>query len=100
VRSRASRGGHDIPEAAIRRRFEHSRMNLIALLPALTALRMYDNSADADPAVGKTPMLKPVLLMEHRKILNPADLPRAPDWAKPVVAAALKMTHPQMREWR
>jgi predicted ABC-type ATPase len=100
VRSRVRQGGHDIPEPAIRRRFEHSRMNLIALLPALTALRMYDNSVEADPAAGKTPLLAPVLLMEHRKILNPEDLPRAPGWAKPVVAAALKLVRPQMKEWR
>lgn len=100
VRSRVRQGGHDIPEAAIRRRFEHSRINLIALLPALTALRMYDNSIEADPAAGKTPLLAPVLLMEHRKILNPENLPRAPDWAKPVVAAALKLARPQMKEWR
>jgi predicted ABC-type ATPase len=100
VKARVRKGGHDIPEETIRRRFEHSRRNLIALLPALTALRMYDNSAEADPAAGKAPMLVPVLMMEHRRILNPADLPRAPDWAKPIVAAALKMTNPQMREWR
>ena len=100
VRARVRKGGHDIPEETIRRRFEHSRRNLVALLPALTALRMYDNSTEADPATGKAPQLTPVLLMEHRKILNPKDLPGAPDWAKPIVAAALKMTQPQMREWR
>jgi len=97
VRSRVRQGGHDIPEAAIRRRFEHSRLNLIALLPALTALRMYDNSTQADPAAGKAPALAPVLMMEHRKILNPADLAKAPDWAKPIVAAAIKLAQPQMR---
>lgn len=99
VRSRVRLGGHDIPEQAIRRRFEHSRLNLVALLPALAALRMYDNSTEADPAAGKTPVLVPVLLMEHRRILNPGDLPRAPDWAKPVVAAALKLARPEMKEW-
>lgn len=100
VRARVRQGGHDIPEEMIRRRFEHSRRNLVALLPALTALRMYDNSVEADPAAGKTPMLKPVLLMENRKILNPADLAHAPDWAKPIVAAAIKLARPQMKEWR
>jgi predicted ABC-type ATPase len=100
VCARVRQGGHDIPEAMIRRRFEHSRRNLIALLPALTALRMYDNSAEADPVAGKTPTLKPVLFMKDRKILNPEDLPRAPDWAKPVVAAAIKLAHPRMKEWR
>jgi predicted ABC-type ATPase len=100
VRARVRLGGHDIPEEAIRRRYEHSRRNLIALLPALTALRMYDNSAEADPAAGKTPAPVPVLLMEHRKILNPDDLAHAPDWAKPIVAAGIKLAHPQIREWR
>jgi hypothetical protein len=61
---------------------------------------MYDNSTEADPAAGKEPKLVPVLFMEHRKILNPGDLPKAPDWAKPIVAAAIKLAHPQMKEWR
>lgn len=100
VRSRVRMGGHDIPEQAIHRRFEHSRLNLIALLPVLTALRLYDNSTEADPAAGKTPVLAPVLIMEHRKILNPGDLPRAPDWAKPIVAAAIKLSRPEMRDWK
>jgi predicted ABC-type ATPase len=91
VRSRVRRGGHDIPEEAIRRRYERSRLNLIALLPLLTALRMYDNSVESDPADGATPAPVLVLHTERGKILNPADLPRAPDWAKPIVVAALKL---------
>jgi len=90
VRSRVQRGGHDIPEAAVHRRFEHSRLNLIALLPKLAALRVYDNSVDADPAAGKVPVPKLVLHMEKGRILNRDDLPHAPEWAKPIVAAALK----------
>jgi len=31
-----------------------------------------------------------VLDVERGKILNPRDLPRAPQWAKPIVAAAMK----------
>jgi predicted ABC-type ATPase len=97
VRSRVRRGGHDIPEEAIRRRYERSRLNLIALLPLRTALRMYDNSADADPAEGATPAPVLVLHTEREKILNPADLARAPDWAKPIVAAALKLAQEKSR---
>jgi predicted ABC-type ATPase len=97
VRSRVRRGGHDIPEEAIRRRYERSRLNLIALLPLLTALRMYDNSAEADPADGATPAPVLVLHTDRGKILNPSDLPRAPDWAKPIVAAALKLTQERNR---
>jgi predicted ABC-type ATPase len=90
VRARVRRGGHDIPEAVIRRRFEHSRLNLVSLLPALAALRIYDNSVEADPASGRAPAPVLVLHMERGRILNPADLPRAPAWAKPIVAAAMK----------
>jgi predicted ABC-type ATPase len=90
VRARVARGGHPIPEQVIRRRFEHSRLNLIQLMPALTALRVYDNSAPADPASGKAPAPVLVLHMERGKIMNPRDLPNAPAWAKPIAAAAMK----------
>ena len=92
VKSWVQKGGHDIPEADIRRRYEHSRFNLIDLLPHLAALHVYDNSADADPATGRAPEPVLVLHMERGKILNAADLPNTPDWAKPLVAAALKLS--------
>ena len=60
-------------------------------MPALTALRVYDNSAPADPATGKTPSPALVLHMERGRIINPRDLPHAADWAKPIVAAAIKL---------
>ena len=91
VRARVRRGGHDIPEKDIRRRYEHSRLNLIALLPHLTALRVHDNSEEADPAAEEAPSLRLVLQMERAKILGPPNLSRTPDWAKPIVAAALKL---------
>jgi predicted ABC-type ATPase len=91
VRARARRGGHDIPEPDIRRRYERSRLNLVHLLPRLAGLRVFDNSTDADPAAGKTPSPILVLHMRQGKILNLPDLPRAPEWAKPIVAAALRM---------
>lgn len=91
VKSRVARGGHDISAADIRRRFEHSRLNLIDLLPVLRALRLFDNSAQADPAGGQTPKPRLVLSMEGRKILEPKDLTQTPAWAKPIVAAALKL---------
>lgn len=91
VKSRVLKGGHDISEADIRRRYRHSRLNLIDLLPHLATLRIYDNSADADPAAGRTPEPMLVLHLERGKILNRADLPNTPEWAKPIVAAALKL---------
>jgi len=92
VKSRVKKGGHDIPEADIRRRYEHSRLNLIDLLPHLAALHVYDNSADADPAKGMAPEPVLVLHMERGNILNATDLSNTPDWAKPLVAAALKLS--------
>src|SRR5258708_26631761 len=61
VRRRVADGGHDIPEADIRRRWETGRLNVIRLLPALTELRVYDNSGDADLHAGAAPA--PVLLL-------------------------------------
>jgi predicted ABC-type ATPase len=90
VRHRVQAGGHDIAESSIRRRWRHSRLNLVQLLPHLTELRVYDNSADADPAAGQAPRPVLVLHLDHREILAPQDLSQTPEWAKPIVAAALK----------
>lgn len=100
VRSRVRGGGHDIPEADIRRRYDHSRLNLIELLPRLAALRVYDNSIEADPAAGRAPSPVLVLHMEGGRIVGPADLARTPAWAKPIVVAALKgpASGPKLRE--
>ncbi len=91
VRTRVEQGGHDTSEADIRRRYGHSRLNLIQLLPCLTALRLYDNSAEADPVAGKVPIPRLVLHAERGRILGPANLPHTPEWARPIVAAALKL---------
>ncbi|HXU39816.1 MAG TPA: AAA family ATPase [Blastocatellia bacterium] len=92
VQARVRRGGHDIPAEDIYRRYEHSRLNLIKLLPSLTALRLYDNSAYADPHAGQTPLPVLVLHLERGKILSPSDLTGTPSWAKPIVAAALRLS--------
>lgn len=91
VRSRVAHGGHDIPEAKIRERWNGSRENLIRLLPCLHDLRVYDNSAEGDPAQGRFPRPVLVLEMKSRTITAPADLTRVPEWAQPIVAAALRV---------
>jgi predicted ABC-type ATPase len=91
VRLRVSKGGHDISEDDIRRRYEHSRLNLVHLLPVLTELRLFDNSADADPATGQAPEPILVLHVERGRIVGPSDLTATPEWAKAIVAAALKL---------
>ncbi len=67
-----------------------SRRNLIRLLPHLTELMVWDNSTEADIATGAP---APVLLLHLRdgKILAPKKLAPTPEWAKPIVAAALKL---------
>ncbi len=91
VKARVAKGGHDIPEAKIRERYDLGRENLIKLLPKLTELWVYDNSHEADPDTGAAP--RPVLLlhMVNRKIIAPADLSKTLPWAKPIVAAALRL---------
>jgi predicted ABC-type ATPase len=91
VQARVLKGGHDIAEADIRRRYRTSRLNLIHLLPKLGALRVYDNSAEADPNTGTSPKQRLLLHLRKGKILGPRNLAHTPEWAKPIVAAALKL---------
>ncbi|MGH7485130.1 MAG: AAA family ATPase, partial [bacterium] len=90
VRSRVARGGHDIPEETIRERYNRSRINLIELMPRLTELRVYDNSFEADPHAGRAPQPTLVLHVANGKIVEMVELPKTPQWARAVVAAALK----------
>ena len=75
----------------IERRFDQSRINLIDLLPHLTELRVHDNSVDADPATGKSPKPKLLLHLKGGKIENLDDLTSSAEWAKPIIATALKL---------
>lgn len=90
VQQRVRRGGHDIPEEDIRRRYERSRLNLIELIPVLTSLRVFDNSFEAEPEAGKAPKPVLVLHMEDGKIIGPTDLSNTPLWTKSIVAAAIQ----------
>lgn len=92
VNSRVKKGGHSIPEADIRKRWIGSHLNLIKLLPHVTNLRAYDNSAEKDPDNGQTPEPKLVLSVTNRRIGFPGlgDLKNTPEWAKPIVMAAFK----------
>jgi predicted ABC-type ATPase len=100
VRRRVARGGHDIPRDKIIERYDGSRTNLIRLLPRLASVRVYDNSAEADPARGMTPMPQLMIHCVERKIVAPTELHSlladTPQWGKPIVAAALAL-HLQRR---
>ena len=91
VRARVAAGGHDIPEEKIRERYEHSRRNLIRLLPRLTDLTVFDNSLEAPPLRGKVP--KPRLLLHAARgtVLETAPFESILGWAKPIIMAALRM---------
>ena len=93
VQERVAHGGHDIPETKIRERWDASRTNLIRLLPVLTRLQVYDNSAPAQPG-GDIPDPVLVLEMAHGRSVFPrandaAALAATPAWARPIVQAAL-----------
>jgi predicted ABC-type ATPase len=84
VRVRVAAGGHDIPETKIRERFDASRTNLIRLLPKL-------NSEDNDPRTGRAPQPLLVLHLDRGRIVTACDLTLTPEWAKPIVAAAIRL---------
>ncbi|WP_448097275.1 hypothetical protein [Luteibacter yeojuensis] len=91
VAARVAAGGHDIPEAKIRERYVAALENLIALLPAIALLQVYDNSVDV--ARGEA-IPDPLLVAEiaRGRLVSPTDIDalwRTPDWAKPVLEAAL-----------
>jgi len=93
VKARVAAGGHDIPESNIRVRWNTSLVNLIRLLPHLAHLRVYDNSAEAAPGES---VPDPVLLAEMvaGRFVGPRNadaLNLTPDWAKPLLEAALNL---------
>ena len=95
VQARVARGGHHIPEAKIRERWIASRVNLIQLLPKLTRLQVFDNSAEAEPGED---IADPVLVLELNSgepiFPQPDDhaaLAATPPWARPIVQAAIEL---------
>jgi predicted ABC-type ATPase len=101
VRLRVTQGGHDIPEEKIRERWSTSRVNLIALLPKLAQLQVFDNSATV--SVGQ-PVPDPVLVLEvmgggvtHPDQVDPDAMRAVPAWARPIVEAAIRLPRPRHR---
>ncbi len=97
VRLRVANKGHAIPENKIRERWVTSRANLIKLLPSLSRLQVFDNSVDAAPGQD---IPDPVLLLEmaSAQVMFPdqddaAALSATPQWARPIVQAALEFQH-------
>lgn len=93
VAARVRKGGHPISEADIRKRWTGSILNLVKLLPHVTHLRVWDNSAERDPHAGEAPEPKLVLSVSSRAcdFPGPDEVKDTPEWAKPIVVAALKV---------
>ena len=92
VRSRAAGGGHDIPEDMVRARYDQSRLNVIDLMPALTELLVHDNSEEANPRAGMTPEPLLILHVARGKIVRACAPTVVPEWAKPILATAIRLT--------
>jgi len=71
----------------IRKRWESSRQNIINLMPHLAELKVFDNTQEVDPATDTLPQPRLLLHVEHGKIIERD--PNPPEWAKPILAAAL-----------
>ena len=94
VRRRVAKGGHPIAADKIRERFDNGRRNLIRLLPRVRELHLYDNSIEGDPDRGIAPSPLRILRCRDGRIVEPTALKRletTPQWAKPIVAAAIKL---------
>ena len=95
VRQRVASGGHDIPRGKIVERYDDGRRNLIRLLPQLASARVDDHSVEAAPGQGLTPAPRLLLHWAERTIVAPTKLRSlladTPQWAKPIVAAALSL---------
>lgn len=92
VAARVAGGGHDIPQDKIRARFDSARENLLALMPHLAELHVYDNSAPADRYGRVAPL--PVLALDRKGLQYPVsvvELLHTPDWAKPIVMRAMEL---------
>jgi predicted ABC-type ATPase len=93
VRARVASGGHDIPEAKIRERWDGSRRNIIELMPHLAELQVFDNSKERDPITGAYPPPRLLLHLKRGRVVAPSieDLENTPTWAEPIVVGALEL---------
>lgn len=96
VRARVVAGGHDIPEDKIRERYPAALANLIALMPHLAHLQVYDNSAEAAPGQALADPVQVAEMIAGKLVwpvvvwpVDVAALSRTPQWAKPLLEAAL-----------
>lgn len=94
VAQRVAHKGHPIADEKIRARWNTSRTNLVQLLPVLSRLQVFDNSASVEPGQDiPDPAL--VLELEAGRIVFPdvqshEALAAVPVWAQPILEAAIQ----------
>jgi predicted ABC-type ATPase len=89
VAERVARGGHDIPEAKIRERYDASRENLLKFIGTRATVRVWDNSEQNKSGASAARL---VLDIRDGKLRFPkaSQLASVPTWAKGIVAKALQ----------
>lgn len=98
VTEHVKHAGHDIPQDKIREAYWWGLTNLVHLLGGVDEAQVFDNSAEAD----RIPELRLVLpLQDHNLVYpaTPADLQKTPEWARPLLAAALQRDDTLMRRF-
>lgn len=90
IASRVAAGGHAIDEAKVRQRYVSSIRNLVRLAPHLTELRVFDNSAEADPKTGACPEPQEIFYAAAGVLQRCVELGACPAWAKPVVTVLMR----------
>jgi len=88
VAKRVAKGGHPIPESAIRQRWIGSHENIIRLIPHVTTLRVFDNSREVPDDETPDPTLLLSIQDSELTYPGPEELSATPIWAKPIIAAA------------
>ena len=81
IRNRVARGGHDVPENDVRRRFLRSHSNLQTAIELVDEVVLYDNSFPDIP--------HSVVAVFKEKTLWVSD--DAPDWAASAIAHAMTL---------
>lgn len=92
VKSRVVLGGENIAEDRIRERWNTSRENLVRLLPYLDELALFDNSLDSAMNANHPPAPFHILHMLGGSMRHLAAPAQVPNWCKPIVAAAIRVT--------
>lgn len=90
IAERVRRGGHDIPEAKVRARYDSSRSNLLKFIGTSANLRVWDNSLSS-PDGRPSPMEVFSIRDRQLRLGRHVTLLTVPDWTKPLLERAIRM---------